>query len=579
MKYLEILTANHKLKSKFDSEPYQIKVLSNITVNQIKEILEHSLRVEGIFAELSFGNYDNILQESQNCSDADLVIVFWELCNLVDGFQYKAELLNDREINKIFEKTKAEIDFICKNISQTSLLAFNKFSSVHFSTKTIQHTKLEKLASQLNSYLEQKQITNTIAVDLEKIILQTGLSHSVNLVSFYNSKILYTIQFFKTYVETIKCIAMSANGKTKKILVFDCDNTLWKGILGEEGFDNIEMSSESLTGRVFAEIQAIGVSLMESGVLIGLCSKNNAKDVDRVFDEHPDMLLKPKHISIKKINWQDKASNIREMSKELNIGLDSFVFIDDSIFEINLINTQLPEVKTLQVPENILEYPQLLRENLSLFYRLSHSEEDVKKTKMYKQQANRASAQKQFGNIEEYLASLSLKLEIYKDDASIISRMAQLTQKTNQFNLTTRRYTESDIRKFIDSSESIVFTCSASDKYGSSGVTGLAIINVDKMDKTASIDTFLMSCRIIGRNVEHVLFDYLVTELKTIGIKTIFANYIQTQKNSQVCRFYALKGFNRVGEDNSLTENAILYKININDYINSKINYIEINET
>lgn len=578
MKYLEILTANNKLKSNFDSEPYKIKVLSNITVNQIKEILEYSLRVEGIFAEVSFGNYDNIIQESQNCREADLVIVFWELCNLIEGFQYKSELLNEKQLNSIFEKTKTEIDFIWENISQESLLIFNKFSDIHFSTQNIKLSKLGKLTSQLNSYIEKKQSDNVVAVDVGKIIQYTGLSHCVSLPHFYDTKMLYTLQFFKMYAQSIKCIAMSANGKTKKILVLDCDNTLWKGILGEDGFENIEMSLETRDGKLFIEAQAIAVSLNKSGVLIGLCSKNNEQDVDRVLDEHPDMLLKNKHISIKKINWQDKASNIREMSEELNIGLDSFVFVDDSLFEINLINAQLPEVKTLHVPDNLLDYPQMLRDNLSLFFSLSHSEEDGKKTEMYKQQVNRASAQKQLGTIEEYLVSLFLKLKIYSDDRSIIPRMAQLTQKTNQFNLTTKRYTEGDIKGFVDSTDSKIMACSVSDKFGNSGITGLAIVNLDRNKKTASIDSFLLSCRVIGRNIEQVFLDYLVKELKALAVKIIYASYIKTKKNGQVSRFYTLKGFNKV-EDNCLTENTILYKINVKDYINSTINYIEINET
>jgi FkbH-like protein len=566
------------LKSNFDSEPYKIKVLSNITVNQIKEILEYSLRVENIFAEVSFGDYDNIIQESQNCSETDLVIVFWELCNLVEGFYYKSELLNEKQLKTIFEKTIAEIDFIWKNISRDSLLIFNKFSDIHFSTQSIKQSKLAKLASQLNSYIEQKTSTNVITVNIEKIISQSSLSHCVSIPHFYNTKMLYTLQFFKLYTESIKCISMSANGKARKILVLDCDNTLWKGILGEDGFNNIEMSSGTRDGRFFNEAQAIVVSLFKSGILIGLCSKNNEKDVDRVLTEHPNILLKPKHISIKKINWQDKASNIKEISKDLNIGLDSIVFVDDSLFEINLIKSQLPEVKTLHVPENLLDYPQMLRDNLSLFFNLSQSEEDRKKTEMYKQQLNRVSAQKQLGTIDEYLASLCLKLQFYKDNKSIISRMAQLTQKTNQFNLTTKRYTEGDIKRFIKSADSKIIACSVSDKFGDSGVTGLAIVNLDKCNKTASIDTFLLSCRVIGRNIEQVFFDYLVTELKNIAIKTIYARYSKTQKNSQVSEFYTLKGFKKV-ENNKLTENTILYKINIKNYKNSTINYIEQNET
>ena len=368
MKYLELLKANKELKSKFNSKSYKIKFLSNISISQIKELLEFALRSEGINADVTIGDYDNIVQESQNCHDSDLVVVFWELCNIIDGFQYKVELFNEKQLEQMFIKIKSEIDFILQNLKAIPLLIFNKFSGIHFSSLGTQQNKLELLSKWINNYIENNLTHNAIVVDVEKIISISGLSESIRLPYYYTSKAMYSLEFLKSYVNTIKQAVLSANGKVKKILVFDCDNTLWKGVLGEDGFYNIGMSSEDSSQAVFAEVQSIGLALNMAGILIGLCSKNNSEDVEKVLVSHPEMLLKNKNISIKKINWKDKAVNLKSMAQELNIGLDSFVFVDDSAFEINLIKAQLPEVTTLHVPKNIFEYPKLLRDNISLFF-------------------------------------------------------------------------------------------------------------------------------------------------------------------------------------------------------------------
>ena len=365
---------------------------------------------------------------------------------------------------------------------------------------------------------------------------------------------------------------MSANGKAKKALIFDCDNTLWKGILGEDGFDNIEMSAKTNDGSIFSEIQAMALALNKQGILIGLCSKNNPDDVDEVIKSHPDMQLRNEHISINKSNWSDKVSNLKDISQELNIGLDSLVFVDDSSFEVNLIREQLPEITVLQVPERLYEYPKMLRENSGLFYNLSLTAEDRKKTDMYKQQVKRTSIKMEYSDIKDYLVSLGLKMIIYQDDESIIPRMSQMTQKTNQFNLTTKRYTEGDIQKFINDSNSDVYAFSVSDKFGDSGVTGLCITNIDDNSKTANIDTLLMSCRIIGRNVEYAFIDYIIKIIKEKKINVIKAKYIKTQKNEQVKEFYDKCSFNLTESDDSVRK----YYLDMSNYELKQLNYIEI---
>tara|TARA_B100000315_G_C14581463_1_gene590716 strand:- start:226 stop:1974 length:1749 start_codon:yes stop_codon:yes gene_type:complete len=572
LKYSEILKYNKVIGSNLKSKPYKISVLSNTIINQIKEILEYPLRCEGISANVTFGGYDNIVQDSIKYCNSNTVIIFWELCNIIDGFEYKVETLNDESLNAFIDKTKSEIDLVLKALEKTSLVIFNRFTSLQFRSSNIRKSNLDKVAYKLNQFIESRINPNVKLFDLEKVIARIGLEKSLDLRYYYSSKALYMVNFFKAYTESVIPFIMSANGKAKKALILDCDNTLWKGILGEDGFDHIEMSTNTKDGLIFHEIQSIVLALNQGGVLIGLCSKNNPEDVDEVIKSHEDMQLRDRHITLNKSNWSDKVSNLKEMAEELNIGLDSFVIVDDSPFEVNLIKKELPEVTVLQVPEKLYEYPRMLQENVGLFYNLASSSEDLKKTEMYRQQVKRGTVKKSFTDIEDYLASLELKITVFQDNESIIPRMAQMSQKTNQFNLTTKRYTEGDIRKFVENDHFTVYAFSLSDRFGDSGVTGLCIIQFDVKSGLADVDTFLMSCRIIGRNIEYAFIDFLLYSLQKRKVKTVTAKYIRMQKNEQVKDYYKKCSFNLVKETSSTRE----YTLDLTKYESKPIGYIQI---
>lgn len=569
--YIEVLKLNTELKhSLVGTKEYKISILSNIIIHQFKEIIEYSLRVENINAIVEFSDYDNIIQDSAKVACSNAVIIFWELCNLVEGLNYKIEQLEEDQINEIAEKTCLAIDLTFKNLESSSLVIANKFSSVIFPFPSKTQSNFDKLDNILNRHISNVAPKNVKLIDIEKVFCQIGIHKSIDLRYYYSSKALYTIDFFKEYSRLVKPLIMSANGKSKKAIIFDCDNTLWKGILGEDGFENIDMSAHSKSGIIFHEIQSLALALSKQGILIGLCSKNNLADVDEVVGNHSDMLIREEYITIKKINWTDKATNIRQIAKELNIGLDSIVFVDDSPFEINLIKEQLPEVKVLQVPEKLYEYPQMLRSNLGLFYNLSLTKEDLVKSQIYKQQSEREELKSSFSNVEEFLASLELKINMFEDNSSFIPRMAQMTQKTNQFNLTTKRYTETDIEKFVNSNTSKVFAWSVSDKFGDNGITGLCIIKFNVKD--AEIDTFLMSCRIIGRNIEFSVMDFLIDNLIKLNIDSITAKYVQTAKNVQVADFYKKCSYEVLNE----TKIETTFTLETKNYKTKNINYIKL---
>jgi FkbH-like protein len=320
-------------------------------------------------------------------------------------------------------------------------------------------------------------------------------------------------------------------------------------------------------------VQQIAVYLSKRGVIVGICSKNNEKDVLDVFKNHKDMVLKEAHIVIKKINWEDKASNLIAIGNELNIGLNSLVFVDDSNFEINLIKENVPEIHTIQVPANIAEYPELILKNVFTYFNLRLNSDDAKKTEIYKQQFIREKSKETFSSIDDYLASLEIEITVLKNDLSQVPRIAQLTQKTNQFNLTTYRYTERQIQQFMEEENYDVYSMFVKDKFGHNGLTGVCITRQDQNNlSNRIIHSLLMSCRIIGRNIEFVYVSHIISDLICRGYQTVSAEFIPTSKNGQVENFYEAIGFTLI--DNN--QESRQYSLNMANFTPSKVDYIKI---
>jgi predicted enzyme involved in methoxymalonyl-ACP biosynthesis len=226
LKYSEILTLNRELGSQLSSEPeFSIALLSNIIVNQLKDILEYSLRKENIAATVLPGDYDNIVQDSSKLKNSSAVIIFWEICNLTDGFQYNANIINDDELNSLIQKTKGEIGFVINELKNTPLVIFNKFSSLIFNHLQIKKNNLDRVCEELNDYLEKECPANFFIVDIDKVIARRGVESSIDLRYYFSSKALYSIDFFKIYSQYILPVIFSIKGKSKKALILDCDNT------------------------------------------------------------------------------------------------------------------------------------------------------------------------------------------------------------------------------------------------------------------------------------------------------------------------------------------------------------------
>ena len=358
----------------------------------------------------------------------------------------------------------------------------------------------------------------------------------------------------------------------KKCLVLDLDNTLWGGVLGEDGVDGIKLGGD-YPGKAYTIWQQALLQLQRNGVILTVCSKNNESDVQEAWDKNLGMVLRREHFSALRINWQDKATNLRELAAELNIGLDSMVFIDDNPAERELIKQQLPEVTVPDFPEKPYQLMPFFKHLVENYFRIYQvTDEDRRKTEQYKANAQRQAEQARFTDMESYLYSLDIEMDILPADDHNLPRIAQMTQKTNQFNLTTRRYTEADVQQRLDEGWRI-YCMSVRDRFGDNGITGTIFLKPED-DLTMSIDTLLLSCRILGKGIEEAFVKTVFNLMRLDGYRRIIADYLPTAKNGQTADFYDRMGMICTADENDGAkhyEMALDQVFEIKNYYNIRV--------
>jgi HAD superfamily phosphatase (TIGR01681 family) len=420
MKLIEILKKNRELEGKLKGGEYSIGILSNITLNQIKPILEYSLRSESINAKVILGNYDSIVQDSEKFKKLDAVFIFWEVANIIGNINSQFYSISEKEMDALEKNIKQQIGLVLNILENTSLVLFNGFTSAAIEVSAVNTSPWSSLSRRLNLFLESTLMGSKIFVDIEKIILDIGTGDSYDFRQYHNTKALYSIDFLVQYCHAIKPIVFSSNGKVRKVLVLDCDNTLWGGVVGELGSSGICVDEGTTDGRVFFDIQSIILGLKNDGVLLAICSKNNSEDVEDAFLKR-DMPLNISDFILKKINWDSKAKNMQALAEELNLGLDSFVFLDDSEFETNLVKKEFPQIKVIVVPKQLSEYVGVVKKLKDVFYYISQTKEDLNKTRLYQDEIKRKGVLKEIGSIDSYLRSLRLKIRVmWGEDVNII---------------------------------------------------------------------------------------------------------------------------------------------------------------
>ncbi|HWB82779.1 MAG TPA: HAD-IIIC family phosphatase [Bryobacteraceae bacterium] len=329
------------------------------------------------------------------------------------------------------------------------------------------------------------------------------------------------------------------SGRIAKAVAVDLDNTLWGGVIGEDGMAGIQLGTE-YPGAAYQELQRTLLDLWRRGILLAICSKNNPADALEALGGHPGMLLKPEHFAAQRINWNEKGQNLREIASELNIGLDAIAFLDDNPVERQQVREQAPEAMVIELPSDPMLFARAVRD-FAGFERLSLSKEDRERGRYYAAERQRTQLEATATSREDFYRSLQQEVEIAPVNSLTLARVAQLTQKTNQFNLSTKRYTEQQIAEMSRTGGWLVYSLKVRDRYSDNGLVGVAI--TWDHDGTCEIDTFLMSCRVIGRTVETALLAQLACEARARGAKRLEGWYLPTKKNAPARDFYAAHGF------------------------------------
>jgi FkbH-like protein len=465
-------------------------------------------------------------------------------------FPYSISHLERAKIveNKINE-IKNLLDKYIKN--SNSKIVVTKLNIPSFSPNGIFESKTEYGFYNMIEDFNKQMIKNyfnsesVFVYDFDKFITKNGEDNVFNYSQFFFGDLKISMNFLPMLGQDLMKYVIGYLGITKKCIVLDLDNTLWGGIVGEDGFNGIKLGPEP-PGNAFMEFQRVLLSLHQRGIILAINSKNNFEDAIKVIKDHPYMILKEEHFAAMCINWNDKVSNMKEIVKEINIGSDSLVFIDDDPVNREFVKSVFPEILVVNLSDDPSSYV-LEIENLIDFSVLKITDEDRNRGKMYLKQKKIIELEKTSTDLKTFLNQLDLKISIKHVNEFTLPRVSQLILKTNQFNLTTKRYQETDIKKMIKDSSFIVTCVQVEDKFGDNGITGVFIIKKEN-DKEWRIDTFLMSCRIMGRDIEKGIMAYIINKAKESNIQKINADFIPTQKNKPVKNFLLDHKFKKEGE-------------------------------
>jgi FkbH-like protein len=376
---------------------------------------------------------------------------------------------------------------------------------------------------------------------LDSRVAQDGIDRWFSSPSWHSAKQEVALPASPMYGDMVVRLIAARQGRSAKCCVFDLDNTLWGGVVGDDGIQGIVIGAGSAAGEAFLDLQHYALELRRRGILLAVCSKNDEANAIEPFERHPDMALKRDDVACFVANWEDKATNLRTIANNLNIGLDALVFVDDSPFERELVRKALPEVLVPEVPED----PALIHRCLSdagYFEMVAFTEEDARRTEFYAANARREKSRYAATDLDAYLAGLDMTLQWRHFAEADIARLTQLINKTNQFNLTTRRLNESDVREAMRDPRTAALQFRLADRFGDNGVIAVVIGHLTD-DATFQIDDWLMSCRVFGREVEDVTLNVVASVARGLGATVLRGTYRPTERNGMVAGLFARLGF------------------------------------
>ena len=536
--------------------PFRLALLSNSTIDMIVPTLIASAARHGIVLEIIQPSYDQVAQEvltpdsKVNSSKPDAVLFALDYralplkLSLGDAEAASATVQGVLGyLQTLRDGIKANSHGVC--IFQTfAPPAEPLFGSLDRALPGTTRSLIDAINREVAAYVLS---SGDVLLDV------AGLAETVGLANWHNpqlwnlGKFSFSDEWIPLYGDHVaRCVA-AIRGKSRKALVLDLDNTVWGGVIGDDGLEGIKIAQGDARGEAHLAVQRLALDLRQRGIVLAVSSKNTDSVAREPFQKHPEMLLKLDHIAVFQANWNDKATNIQAIAEELSLGLDAMVFLDDNPVERGLVRRLLPQVAVPELPEDPSGYARTLAA-AGYFEAVAFVDEDLKRAGYYQDNARRANLQTQVGGVDAYLASLDMTITFQPFDATGRARIVQLINKSNQYNLTTRRYTEPEILDAENDPEVFTLQVRLADIFGDNGMISVVICRPSEAG-VWDIDTWLMSCRVLGRKVEHMVLREILVHARAAGIGKLCGIYKPTERNQLVVDHYAKLGFSKVLEE------------------------------
>ncbi len=542
--------------------PFRLAVLSNATVDLIVPALVASAARHGIALEVIQPSYDQVAQEALtpdskvNGSKPDAVLLALDHRAL----PLKPSLGDSEAASAAVQGALGYLQTLRDGIKAHSN-AVCIFQTIAPPPETLFGSLDKSLPGTLRNIIARvnHDLAGYVGGSGDVLLDTAGLAETVGLAEWHNprlwnmAKFPFSEELIPLYADHVGRTVAAMRGKTGKVLILDLDNTVWSGVIGDDGLEGINVAQGDATGEAHLAVQRLALDLRQRGIVLAVSSKNTDEVARQPFLKHPEMLLKLEHIAVFQANWNDKATNIQAIAEELSLGLDAMVFLDDNPVERGLLRKLLPEVAVPELPEDAAYYARTLAAG-GYFEAVTFASEDLKRAGYYQDNAKRAELQKQVGGVDAYLASLDMAITFQPFDATGRARIVQLINKSNQYNLTTRRYTDPEVA--AAEVDPAVFTLQVrlTDIFGDNGMISVVICRREE-PATWNIDTWLMSCRVLGRKVEHMVLREIIEHARTAGIVKLKGVYKPTERNRLVVDHYSKLGFSKLSDDGAgLTE-------------------------
>ncbi len=560
-----------ELLEKRDLKEIRIAVLGGSTTNELCNFWEVLLLQDGFrptFLQSEYGAYfeEAVVDPTRLVSfRPDIVYIHTSFRNLrnlpgphATADEIAASLSAERaKVQSIWRSIRENVgcQIIQNNYDQPTFSLLGNLDAVHPAGTT-------RFVASLNGHLAEDAActAGVLLLDLASLSAQVGRSRWLDASRWFSYKLAHTPEAHLEIASALTAMIRAIYGRSKKVLVLDLDNTLWGGVVGDDGVDHIRIGRETAEAEAFTAFHEYCLAMRTRGVLLAICSKNN-EDVAKAGLAHPDSVLRLEHFSAFRANWMPKHENILSMAEELNLGIDSFVFVDDNPAERALVAAQLPAVAVPDVGSDPVRYPAII-DSMRYFESVALSADDLQRAAQYAANSARAAVSAQFSNYGEYLASLQMTAEIDVFQPVFADRITQLTNKTNQFNLTTRRYTLAEIQAMAQDPSYVCLYGRLTDRFGDNGLVSVVVGAVD--GRTVEIELWLMSCRVLKRDMEVAMLGCLVERARDVGATRLRGWYIPTAKNSIVADHYSRLGFSRVAVDRE--DGATCWELGVTDY-------------